>query len=222
MGISFFTIALAIGLGLALFVARPHILSLLVGQLLESRWGVEDIRFHAVDGIIKIILFIAYIWLISLSKDIRRVFEYHGAEHKSIYAYEAGEELTVENARKYSRLHPRCGTAFILIVLVMSIIFFSIVFPFVPRFSFLPKPVTQVIYIIFKILLMFPIAGIAYEIIKYSSKKISNPFMKAIIMPGLWMQNLTTREPSDDQLEIALAALEKAICLHNKLIKEGI
>ncbi len=214
----FFTIFLALGLALFLFVALPHLLSGLVSQLFGRRLGVEDILFHIIDGIIKIIIFIGYIWLISLSKEIRRVFEYHGAEHKSIYAYEAGESLTVENAKKHSTLHPRCGTAFILIVLLISILFFALLFPFVPMFTALPKIVTQVIHISFKILLMFPIAGIAYEFIKYSGKKMENPLVRMLTLPGLWMQKLTTREPSDDQLEIALAALSRAIQVHNEAV----
>lgn len=214
----FFTIFLALGLGLFLFVALPHFLSGLIPQLFGKQLGVENVSFHLIDGMIKIILFVAYIWLISLSNDIRRVFEYHGAEHKSIYAYEAGESLTVENARKHSTLHPRCGTAFILIVLLMSIIFFSVFFPFVPEFTTLPKIVTQGIHISLKILLMFPIAGIAYEMIKYSSKRTENPLVRVLIFPGLWLQKLTTREPSDDQLEIALTALNRAIQIHNEAI----
>ena len=212
------SIFLAFGLALLLFVALPHILSGLIAQLFGKRLGVEDVGFHLIDGILKITLFVAYIWLVSLSNDIRRVFEYHGAEHKSIYAYEAGESLTVENAKKYSTLHPRCGTAFILIVLLMSIVFFSVIFPFVPAFMALPKIVTQGIQIVLKVLLMFPIAGIAYEIIKYSSKKMENSLVRVLILPGLWLQKLTTREPSDDQLEIALAALNRAIYIHNKAI----
>ena len=214
----FFTIFAALGLALFLFVALPHLLSGLIAPLFGSRSGVDDVTFHLIDGILKIALFVAYIWLISLSNEIRRVFEYHGAEHKSIYAYEAGESLTVENAKKYSTLHPRCGTAFILIVLLMSIVFFSVIFPFVPAFMALPKIVTQGIQIVLKVLLMFPIAGIAYEIIKYSSKKMENSLVRVLILPGLWLQKLTTREPSDDQLEIALAALNRAIYIHNKAI----
>lgn len=212
----FFTLVAALGLGLFLFVALPHFLSGFIPLLFGRHVGVEDIAFHLIDGILKIALFVAYIWLISLSKDIQRVFEYHGAEHKSIYTYEAGESLTVENAKKYSTLHPRCGTAFILIVLLMSIIFFSVFFPFVPTFTTLPAIVTQILHISLKILLMFPIAGLAYEIIKYSGKRLGNPLVRLLILPGLWMQKLTTREPADDQLEIALAALTRAIQIHSK------
>jgi uncharacterized protein YqhQ len=212
----FFTISLSLGLALFLFVAVPHLLSALLTQLLGEETGVESFLFHLIDGILKIIIFVSYVWLISLSKEIRRVFEYHGAEHKSIYTYEAGESLSVENARKYSTLHPRCGTAFILIVLIMSILFFSVVFPFVPKLAGLPTILKQAIYIGFKILLMFPIAGVAYEILKFSSKRLTNPFVHTLILPGLWMQKLTTREPSDDQLEVALAALDRAIQIHNQ------
>jgi uncharacterized protein YqhQ len=154
------------------------------------------------------------VWLISLFKEIRRIFEYHGAEHKSVYTYEAGEALTVENARKFSTLHPRCGTAFILVVLLISIFFFAIVFPFLPALHDVPGVMNQMIAIVMKILFMFPIAGLAYEIIKFSSRNMDRGLIRLAILPGLWMQKLTTREPTDDQLEVALAALKRALHGH--------
>ena len=165
----FFTIFVGLGAGVVLFVVLPHVISGLVGRLFGVRLGVEHLLFHLIDGAVKFMIFLGYVWLISLVKEIRRIFEYHGAEHKSVYAYEAGEALTVENAKKFSALHPRCGTAFILVVLLISIFFFSIAFPFVPTLHDVPGVMSQMIAIVMKILFMFPIAGLAYEIIKFSS-----------------------------------------------------
>ena len=207
----FFTIFAGLGAGVFLFVILPHVISGLVGNLFGVRLGVEHLLFHLIDGALKIMIFLGYVWLISLFKEIRRIFEYHGAEHKSVFAYEAGEDLTIENAKRFSTLHPRCGTAFILIVLVISILFFSIVFPFTPSLYNVPGFMNQVIAIVMKILFMFPIAGLAYEIIRFSSRNMDRGLIRLAVLPGLWVQKLTTREPSDDQLEVAIAALKGAL-----------
>ena len=207
------TIVVSLGLGVGLFVVLPHYLSMIFGQYGPLSFGVESILFHTIDGIIKLAVFILYIWLISFIKDIARVFEYHGAEHKSIYAYEAGEDLTVENARNHSTLHPRCGTSFIIVVLMISIILFAVVFPLLSP----PKDQTgwllHLFFVGIKILLLFPIAGAAYELNRYAGRHMENPFLRAAIAPGLWVQKLTTREPTDDQIEIALIALKKALAI---------
>jgi len=148
--------------------------------------------------------------MISLLKEIRRVFQYHGAEHKSIHAYEKGDELTVENARKYPCLHARCGTAFLLLVLVFSIFLFTAVFPFLPKDLFGSKIFTNIFYIVVKIFLMLPIAGCSYEIIRMGDR-FNNPILNALLLPGMWLQKLTTREPSDDQIEVALVALKTTL-----------
>ncbi len=207
----FFTIFAGLGAGVVLFVILPHVISGLVGRLFGVRLGVEHLLFHLIDGAVKIIIFIGYVWLISFFKEIRRIFEYHGAEHKSVFAYEAGEALTVENAKRFSTLHPRCGTAFILFVLVISIFFFSIVFPFVPSLYDVPGVMNQVIAIVMKVLFMVPIAGLAYEMIRFSSRNMDRGLVRLAVLPGLWVQKLTTREPSDDQLEVAIAALKGAL-----------
>ncbi len=126
--------ALAFGIGILFFVVLPHYLTGFLGDLFGRELSVESVLFHLVDGLIKVLFLVGYIYLISLMKDIRRIFQYHGAEHKCIYAYEAGEELNVSNARKHSTLHPRCGTAFLLIVVIISILLFSAIFPFLPKF----------------------------------------------------------------------------------------
>ena len=199
------TMALSVGLGLALFFYLPLFITQGLKNVMPATQS-SSLMFNMVDGVIRMTLFLLYIFAISRMKDIRRVFEYHGAEHKVIYAYEAGEALTVDNARKYSTLHPRCGTSFLLIVMVLSILVFS----FVPKSApFYMKALSRVVLIPF-------IAGLSYEFIKLSSKKKDNPVMKALTTPGLWLQKLTTREPSDDQLEVALRALSEAIDGENK------
>jgi uncharacterized protein YqhQ len=203
------TLLFAIAAGLGLFVAVPHLASLALGKVVPGGYGTDSFWFHLVDGAIKVAIFGAYIWIISLLRDIRRVFEYHGAEHKAIYCYENGGELTVEAARAYPRLHPRCGTAFLLVVLVVSILMFAVFLPLLPRLAEAGW-LNQVLLIGLKILLMLPIAGISYEVIRLAGKKQGQGFWDALIWPGLQLQRLTTREPSDDQIEIALAALKAA------------
>lgn len=204
------TIAFALGGAILLFVVVPHLATLGIGTLIGADLGVSSIWFHVIDGVIKVSIFVAYIALISLLGEIRRVFQYHGAEHKSIHAYEKGDELTVENARKYPTLHPRCGTAFILLVLMFSIFLFTLVFPFVPKELFGNRIITNAFFILVKIALLPPIAGISYELIRLGDRH-HNVFLAAMLAPGLWLQKLTTREPSDDQLEVAIVALKKTL-----------
>ncbi len=202
------TMVVAIAAGLGLFVAVPHLFSYWLGSL--RGFDEQSLAFHLVDGAVKVAIFVAYLWLISLMREVRRVFEYHGAEHKSIYCFEAGEELTVANARRHSRLHPRCGTAFLLVVLLISIFVFAVVFPLLPRLAS-SAWLNQAAQIGLKILLMIPIAGVSYEVIKLAGKREGKGFWGLVLWPGLQMQRLTTREPSDGQIEIALAALRAAV-----------
>ena len=173
--------------------------------LLTSR---TDVWLHygsfrtLVEGIIRIAIFLLYLFAVSRMKDIRRVYEYHGAEHKTIYCYEHGEELTVENARRYTRLHPRCGTSFLLIVMVVSILVFSFV-----------TWRTLLLRIVLKLLLLPLVIGISYEIIKFAGRH-DNSVMRFVLAPGLWLQKLTTREPDDSQLEVAIRSL-KAVLTEN-------
>jgi uncharacterized protein YqhQ len=204
------TIAFALVAAIALFVVIPHLATLGVGVLIGTDLGVRSIWFHVIDGVIKVTIFIGYIVLISLLKEINRVFQYHGAEHKSIHAYERGEELTVENARKYPCLHARCGTAFLLLVLMLSILIFTAVFPLLPKDLFGNKIFTNMFYIGVKILLLAPIAGCSYELIRLG-ERLNNPILDAILLPGMWLQKLTTREPSDDQIEVAIVALKTTL-----------
>lgn len=170
-----------------------------------------SISFNIVDGIIRMSFFVAYIFIMTLIKDIRRVFEYHGAEHKTVYAWEAGEELTVANVKRYPRQHPRCGTSFLMLVMLVSIVMFSIV-----KFDSL------LFNLVSRIALVPLIAGISYEIIKLAGKKEAGAFFSFITRPGIWLQNLTTKEPSDDQLEVAIHALQESLKLEPEFEVSGI
>lgn len=186
---------LAFALAILLFVVLPtgivHYSRSFLGGVLTQ---------NIVEGIIRISFFLAYVWAIGRMQEIDRVFMFHGAEHKSISTYEAGEELTVENTRKYSTLHPRCGTSFILIVLVISILVFALLGE------------GNLFYRVWSRIAVLPVvAGLGYEFLKFSGKYYQNRWARVLIAPGLFLQKLTTREPDDSQLEVALAALRAVI-----------
>lgn len=187
---------------LGLFLGLPLLLTSLLGAHYETV-STSSIAFNATDGVFRVALFLGYISGISFMKDIRRVFEYHGAEHKAIAAYEAGDELTVANARRYSRIHPRCGTSFLLVVMVLSII----VFTFIPGdWPLWAKAAGRVV-------LLPLIAGLSYEFIKFTARKRGSRAIEALILPGLLLQRITTREPSDDQIEVAIRAVTEALAM---------
>lgn len=192
------TTILSLGLGIGLFIILPSI----IGSFIFKS---NKIYSNLLEAILRLIFFFVYIFAISLSKDIRRVFEYHGAEHKSIYAYENNEELTAENAQKYSTLHPRCGTSFLLTVMIVAIIIFmALDFVMPPATSFMAKLFTKVIV---RVLFMPIIAGISYEFQRYSSNHLDNIFIRLLIKPGMFLQKLTTKEPDLQQLEVAIVSL---------------
>ena len=202
-------------IAIALFVALPHGVTALITSSSWMGISAQSPIFHLIDGVLKMLVLISYVYAIALMKDIRRVFQYHGAEHKSIYAFEKGEELTVENARRHSRLHPRCGTSFLLFLVLISIAVFSIVFPLFGLTQFSTSAVLNHLAMIgVKTVLMMPVAGLAYEFIKMCACRMDNSsFWRALIWPGLVLQNLTTREPDDEQLEVALASLRQVLRL---------
>lgn len=213
---TFFTIASSFAFGMGLFVFVPHAATAGLDSLFELNWDLDGFAFHFVDGVIKACIFILYIWIIGFIPDIRRVFQYHGAEHKSISTFEAGEELTVENAKKYTTLHPRCGTSFIFFLLFISIIIFSVLFAIVPIGTGLPVILKHLSAVVVKILCMFPVAGISYEIIKLAGKYPGNPACKALSTPGMMLQKLTTKEPDEQQLEVALSSIKAVLVLEEK------
>ena len=197
-GAILFAFAIAIGFALALFKVTP--------ALITSALPIEtDGVFVIVEGAIRVTIFILYILVISLLPDLRRVFQYHGAEHKAINALEAGAELTPENVQRFSLIHPRCGTAFLLWVMVIAIFVFAFIGQ--PSWPWL---------IASRILLLPVIAGLAYEVIRFAGKHTDNRFLMTLLAPGLWLQRLTTREPSLDQLEVSIRALREVLRLEGQ------
>jgi len=195
------TMAAAFGFGILLFFIMPLYLT----KLLIPIIGDSNIVFNLVDGVIRVAVFLIYIIAISRMADIQRVFQYHGAEHKSIFTFEAGEELTVDNVRKYSCLHPRCGTSFLLIVMLVSILVFSLIpklWPFYLKGGA-------------RIFLLPVIAGLSYEVLKWSAKHDNHALVKLAISPGLALQRLTTREPDDSQIEVAIKSMQVALELND-------
>jgi len=199
------TIFVAIILGIGLFILLPLYATKLLGLIFHGI-SKSSLIFNFTDGIIRVMVFILYVTLIGIWKEMARIFMYHGAEHKVIHAYEEGRELTVENARGYSTLHPRCGTSFLMIVMVMSILIFS----FIPQYwHFVHKFLSRIV-------LIPVIAGSSFELLKLSAKLKDNAIMNIMIQPGLLLQRLTTKEPDDAQIEVAIRALDEVLRLDEK------
>ena len=194
-----FAFAIAIGFALLLFKVSP--------ALITSWLPIDDNGlFVVVEGLIRVTIFVLYLVILSLLPDLRRVFQYHAAEHKVINAYEAGEELVPEKVAPYSLLHVRCGTAFLLYVMVVAIFVFA----------FVGQPAWYWL-IATRILLLPLIAGIAYEIIRFAGKNASNPALKGLLAPGMWLQRLTTRQPTLDQIEVSIRALKEVLRLEGRV-----
>jgi uncharacterized protein YqhQ len=201
----FMTVFLAFVIGMGLFLLLPLYSTKLLGFLFLSI-NDSSLMFNLVDGVLRMLVFLLYVLSISMSKDIKRVFQYHGAEHKVVHAFEAGVELTPDNADKYSVLHPRCGTSFLIMVMLLSILVFSLI----------PKDWLFIDKFLSRLVLMPVIAGLSYEFIKFSSKRLNNPFVRFMAMPGLWLQKLTTGIPSPDQIEVAIKALKEVLNMDPK------
>lgn len=199
----YFAVFLSVIFSVALFILLPSLLSGLVESIpaLESVTSTQTFT-SVFEGIMRMAIFLGYMFLISRMKEIQRVFEYHGAEHKTIACYEGGEELTVENVRKYTRFHPRCGTSFLLFVMIISII----VFAFLPRFDGFGGFVSILLRMGTRILCLPVVAGLSFEVIKWAGRS-SNRVVKLLSKPGLWLQRLTTREPDDSQIEVAIESM---------------
>ena len=190
----YFSVVVALCFSVGLFMLLPTAIAGIF-----KLWIDTPVVLNLIEGIIKMLIFLIYLWAVSHMSDIKRVFEYHGAEHKTIAAYEAGEELTAENAMKYSRLHPRCGTSFLLIVMVISILMFSLL-----------TWDTLWLRIVYRLLLLPVVAGVSYEIIKMAGRH-PHGIVGILTKPGLWLQKITTREPDISQLEVAIAAMKEVI-----------
>jgi uncharacterized protein YqhQ len=187
------TMALAFAFFAGVFILLPALAAEAVSQ-------DSDLLFSVIEGVIRLVLFIGYIWLIGRSKEIARVFEYHGAEHMSIHAYEAGEPLSIDSVGRYPPEHPRCGTSFLLIVILGSIILFT----------FLGQP--GIVFLIISRLVGIPvIAGLAYELLRWSGTRPDGWFASALARPGIWLQKLTTAVPAEDQIEVAISSLVVAL-----------
>lgn len=193
----YFAVCLSLVFSVLMFIMLPGFVVDLFGEMIGQHFR------SVVEGLVRIFIFVVYILLVSRMNDIKRVFMYHGAEHKSIHCYESGEELTVENVRKHSRLHPRCGTSFLLIVMVISMV----VFYFISSENIF-------IRLLLRLALLPVVAGISYEIIKFAGRH-DNWFTAVISAPGKWFQYITTNEPDDSQIEVAIASL-KAVMPENK------
>ena len=203
-------VGFAVFLGLAMSIGLFFLLPMIIGSLFD-RWITSNLALHLVEGLIRMVIFMAYMVLVSRMKEMKRVFSYHGAEHKTIRCYEAGLPLTVENVRVQTRLHPRCGTSFLLVVMVISILVFSVasslllnVAPALAamRGSFLYR----LVMILFKLLLLPLIVGITYEINRWAGRH-DNGFTRILTAPGMWMQNFTTYEPDDSMIEVGIQAV---------------
>ena len=194
------SVILAICMSVGLFIVLTNVIS----NIFVPNKEANPVIYNLVESIVKIAIFLGYLFAVSLMKDIQRTFEYHGAEHKTIFCYENGEELIPENVKKYSRFHPRCGTSFLLFVVIISIIVFSLVGVYENPF----------INLGLRLLLLPLVAGISYEIIKFAGRSTSK-YITWLNAPGKWLQRLTTREPDEKQIEVAIAAL-KAVIPENK------
>ncbi len=220
--VSVVSVILGVLLAMGLFIFLPTFIGgFIVDEVLDVRGASETIWRNIIEGVLKVIIFVAYIWLTAFIPDMKRVYMYHGAEHKSIFCYEAGLELTVENVKKQSRFHPRCGTSFMFAMIILSIAVGII---------FLWAIDTLWLRSLLKIALLPITVGIGYEFIRYAGRH-DNAFIRILAKPGLWMQNLTTREPSDDIIEVGITALKCALpddfpnfyeeCLADKEVSEN-
>ena len=186
----------ALAINVALFIGLP----LVITRVLQNQFGFQSsILFNSIDGVLRVLVFVIFLYTISLMKDMNRVWEYHGAEHKTVYNFESRQELNVENAQRFSTLHPRCGTSFLFVVMIVSILVFSLA-----HFdTFTGKLLSRIV-------LLPLVAGISYEIIRYSAKH-PNSILRVVTLPGLLLQKITTQPPDNTQVEIAIRALEESL-----------
>lgn len=203
------TMLIGVAAALGLFFFLPLWVASLFGIVKEA------VLFNLVAGVIRLSLFVGYVWFISKFRDIGRIFQYHGAEHKSIYAWENKEELTVANAAKYTTLHPRCGTSFVMIVAIAAILTFAIADTIFQWLTGAPPSLLTRFAVHFSLLPL--VSGLSYELLKLSAKKVDNSLVKLMIKPGLWLQLITTKEPSESQLEVALVAVRASLGLQQQV-----
>lgn len=204
------SMVLGLLLGVGLFIVAPAF----IANVLVGEYDDKTLLWNVVDGIVRIVVFVFYIWLIGRMQDIKRMFSYHGAEHKTIHCYEHGLPLTPENARSFPRLHVRCGTAFLIMVMIIAIFVYTItpLNGLIAAWGVPDGPAKLALVIVARILLMPVIAGISYEItVKWAGSHPENPLVKVVLWPGMQMQRLTTSEPDDEMLECAIAAMQRVL-----------
>ena len=209
-----FVIGIAVAMGMGLSIALFFLLPMIIGGFFD-RWLKSTVAVNLVEGLIRMIIFMVYMLLVSRMEEMKRVFSYHGAEHKTIRCYEAGLPLTVENVRIQTRLHPRCGTSFLLIVMVISILVFSVassgLLTLIPALDAMRGTfLYRLIMIVFKLALLPVVVGITYEINRLCGRH-DNAITRAMSAPGMWMQNFTTNEPDDSMIEVAIRAVEAVL-----------
>ena len=207
-------VGIAMFMGLGLSVVLFFLLPMIIGGLFD-RWITSNLGVNLIEGLIRMVIFLGYMLLISRMEEMRRVFSYHGAEHKTIRCYEAGLPLTVENVRQQTRLHPRCGTSFLLVVMVISILVFSVassaLLAAVPALETIRGSFGyRLLMIVFKLLLLPLVVGITYEINRWAGRN-DNGFTRILTAPGMWLQNFTTNEPDDSMIEVGIAAVEAVL-----------
>ena len=209
-----FVVGFAVFLGLAMSIGLFFLLPMVISSVLTN-WIHSNLLLNLIEGLVRIILFTTYIILVSKMKDMKRVFSYHGAEHKTIRCYEAGLPLTVENIQKQTRLHPRCGTSFLLVVMILSILVFSVssaaLLSVIPKLALMRGSfLYSLIMVCFKLLLLPLVVAFSYEINRFVGRH-DNRFSRMITAPGMWFQNFSTNEPDDSMIEVAVAAVEAVL-----------
>jgi uncharacterized protein YqhQ len=202
------SVAILLGVTMVLGIGFFFVVPLLVAQAVTDNSG--SLGQHLIEGLIKVGLFLGYLALVSRAPDIRRVFEYHGAEHMTIHALEAGDPLTTDAVRKYPTAHPRCGTEFLVVLIALSIIVFAII-----------GRQDRLIGVVTRIVLIPVLAAVGYELLRWGARHRSNPIVKAIMWPGILVQMITTKRPSDDQIEVAIVSMEQALVADGERVPEG-
>ena len=207
-------VGLAVAMGMGMSIVLFFLLPMLVSSLFD-KWITSTLTLHLVEGVVRMAIFMGYLMLVSRMQEMKRVFSYHGAEHKTIRCYEAGLPLTVENVRMQTRMHPRCGTSFLLVVMILSILVFSVassaLLAAVPALEAMRGQfLYRLLMIVFKLLLLPVVVAFSYEINRWVGRH-DNGFTRLLTAPGMWMQNFTTNEPDDSMIEVGIAALEAVL-----------
>jgi len=199
--LEYISILFALGLAIGLFLVLPLVLTTKIFAIEKTAWA-----FNAVAGLFRIIFFLTYLIIISLMKDVKRLFEYHGAEHKTVFAFENGEDMSVESTHQYSTFHPRCGTSFLFITLIFTIIIYAVIDSILIYFL---GTLTLANRLLIHLPLIPLVMGIGYEGLRFTSKQVENKWLSWLVKPGLWLQRITTSKPDDKQLECAITALKE-------------